>query len=186
MSERNGSQTRPGRVGVLRVHREFRLISNDTIRPGEVLFTLEGVLSDRPTRYTVQLDHDVHLDTDPNHDLQEVLDRYYWRFMNHHCEPNVAIRGREVYALRRIRPREEISFNYNTTEYAMAEPFPCRCQSSSCTGMIQGFKYLSEEEQEKLRPYLAPHLIRLMEPEFTHAVVAASESPVRVKEGSLV
>jgi hypothetical protein len=153
-----------GRVGVVRLSGWYRLVSAETIRTGERIFEIQGRVTAVPSRYSVQIDQDCHIDTGSDHDLQELLDQYCWRFMNHHCEPNAVIRGRTVYAIRSIRPWEEITFDYNTTEYEMAEPFPCNCGSKLCRGEIGGFKYLSAEEQEGLRPWLAPHLLRLLEP----------------------
>jgi len=58
--------------------------------------------------------------------------------MNHSCDPNTRIRGRDLIALRDIQPWEDVTFNYNTTEYAMAEAFRCRCGSPGCAGEIRG------------------------------------------------
>ena len=115
---------RPG-VGVMRVHGEYRLLSVAHFQPGELLFEIAGEITRTPTRYTVQIDQNAHIDLNDSHNIEEILDRYCWRFMNHSCEPNTVIRGRNVVALRPIRPWEEITFNYNTTEYQMAEPFQC-------------------------------------------------------------
>jgi len=152
----------PG-VGVVRVHGEYRLLSVAHFRPGEFLFEIAGEITRTPTRYTVQIDRNAHIDLNDSHNLEEILDRYYWRFMNHSCEPNTVIRGRNVVALRPIHPWEEITFNYNTTEYQMAEPFQCRCESHGCEETIRGFAYLSAAEQERLRPLLAPYLLCLLD-----------------------
>jgi len=50
-----------------------------------------------------------------------------------------------------------------TTEYDMAEPFACHCGSPRCFGTIRGFKHLTEDERERLRPFLAPHLASLLD-----------------------
>ena len=47
---------------------------------------------------------------------EEILDRYFWRFMNHGCEPNTIIRGQDVVALRAIKPWEDVTFNYTSTD----------------------------------------------------------------------
>ena len=147
-----------GQCGVLRTKAEYRLIASETIAAGALLFHLEGEETYTPTRYSVQIGPSTHIDIGSDHTLQEILDRYYWRFMNHHCEPNTVIRERNVFTLREIQPWEEITFNYNTTEYAMAEPFSCRCGSERCQGLIRGFIGLSVEEQHRLRPWFASYL----------------------------
>jgi len=134
------------------------------------LFTLEGELSTTPTRYTVQLDQFSHIDLPAGCRMEEVLDNYFWRFMNHGCAPNSVIRGREVYSLTPIPAWSQVTFHYATTEYEMAEPFECQCGGPGCEGVIRGFRYLSPEGRERLRPLLSDYLVavldgRLPEPE---------------------
>lgn len=150
------------RVGVVRRQGQFSLVATEAISPGERIFCIEGEWTSRPTRYSVQIDENVHIDLGQQ-SLELVLDRYYWRFMNHHCEPSAILRGQEVYAARSIAIWEEITFNYNTTEYEMAEAFACQCGSMRCRGIIQGFKSLSSDERRALRPWLAPYLLRYLE-----------------------
>src|SRR5271165_3890085 len=83
-------------VGVVRVHGEYRLLSVAPFRPGEFLFKIEGENTGTPTRYSIQIDRHLHIDLGDSYDLEEILDRYYWRFMNHSCEPNTVIHGRNV------------------------------------------------------------------------------------------
>lgn len=147
------------RVGVLRLNGEFSLIAAATAEPGEVLFRLEGQTTVKATRYSVQIGEACHIDLSDDLGPDAILDTYYWRFMNHHCEPTVAIRGRDVYAIRRIEKWQEITFNYNTTEFDMAEPFVCRCGSVNCRGEIRGWHWLSAEEKERLAPLAAPYLL---------------------------
>ncbi len=145
-------------VGVVRATLEYRLVAIRPLVAGGRLFRIEGELSSRPSRYSVQIGENQHIDLGIGHSFEEILDRYYWRFMNHSCEPNAVIRGREVLARRDIEVWEDITFNYNTTEYDMAEPFECRCGSPICLGRIQGFRHLSEADRQRLEPVLAPHL----------------------------
>jgi hypothetical protein len=66
-----------------------------------------------------------------------------------------------VISLKPVSFGQDITFNYNTTEFDMAEPFACRCGSAGCTGQVQGFRHLPDEERERLRPWLADHLLAL-------------------------
>ncbi len=150
-------------VGVVRAAREYRLIALRQIVSGERMFRIEGELSLRPSRYSVQVSETQHVDLNPGHSAEEILDRYFWRFMNHHCEPNTVIRGREVVAVRTIAPWEDVTFDYNATEYDMADPFACRCGSAVCLGEIRGFKHLTHEQRHRLRPHLSTHLQRHLE-----------------------
>ncbi len=149
--------TKPS-VGVVRVEGEYRLVTARAFDAGERLFRMEGEPSPDPTRYTVQIGEDQHLEVSPGLTAEQILDRYFWRFMNHSCDPNAFIQGMDVIALRDFAPWEGVTFNYNTTEYDMAEPFDCRCGSVHCLGPIRGFKHLSETERQRLEPFLADHL----------------------------
>ncbi|MEU0878203.1 SET domain-containing protein-lysine N-methyltransferase [Lentzea sp. NPDC005914] len=145
-------------VAVVRADGEYRLVANRPVAKGELLFTIDGELTATPTRYTVQIGHGTHVDVPGEYDFEAILDRFYWRFMNHSCDPTVFIRGRSVISLKPVKFGQDITFNYNTTEFDMAEPFGCRCGSVRCTGMVQGFLHLSDEERQRLRPWLAAHL----------------------------
>lgn len=163
-------------VAVARVDREYRLLATSIVRSGECLFRLKGDKVNRPSRYSVQIDRNVHLDLEGTHSETEVLDKYFWRFLNHSCEPNAVVRGLELIAIRPIQPWEEITFDYDTTEYDMAEPFDCHCGNLLCRGRIRGFKYLDSDERERLRPKLAPYLLRMLD---------NAEEPIRVPAHAL-
>jgi SET domain len=147
-----------GAVAVVRAGGEYRLVADRPVGAGELLFTIVGEETGTPTRYTVQVGHGVHIDVPAEFALEAVLDRFYWRFMNHGCDPTVVVRGRGVVSLKPIEFGQEITFNYNTTEYDMVEPFSCRCGSARCAGLVRGFRYLPPGEREGLRPWLAGHL----------------------------
>lgn len=150
-------------VAVTRTSGEFRLLATERIAAGEVIFQIEGEETHRSSRYSIQIGEHLHIDAGEQQDLEEMLDRYHWRFLNHSCDPNTLVRGLDVVALRAIDPWEELTFNYNTTEYEMAEPFECRCGASGCGRRIRGFKYLSAGERERLRGQLSEHLLRRLE-----------------------
>ncbi|MFJ9785647.1 SET domain-containing protein-lysine N-methyltransferase [Amycolatopsis sp. NPDC101161] len=151
------------RAAVVRSDGEYRLVTNQAVPAGTLLFTLEGELTATPTRYTVQLDADRHIDMPAGSPHEEVLDRYYWRFMNHACEPTAVIRDRSVLSLRPIPAWSQITFHYASTEYDMAEPFACECGSGRCDGAVQGFRYLARERREALRSLLSPYLLAVLD-----------------------
>lgn len=150
------------RIGVVQLGEAHGLAATQCIDVGELLFRIDGEPTSQPTRYSVQVGPENHIDLPPTLSAEVLFDAFYWRYMNHHCEPNAMIQDREVYALRTIYPEEAITFNYNTTEAEMAEPFLCHCESSRCKGLIQGFKHLSSTDQQHLLPLLAPHLLPLL------------------------
>jgi hypothetical protein len=157
---RTAELTRPA---VIRTAGEYRLVATEHIAANMYLFSLDGELSGSPTRYTVQIDDATHVDLPGECGLEEVLDRFFWRFMNHSCEPNAMIHGRDVISLTAIEPWQEINFHYATTEYDMAEPFECRCGSRCCDGLVRGFRYLPAARREQLRPLLSAYLQSVMD-----------------------
>lgn len=150
---------RAARVRAARIDGIYRAVARQNIPAGELVLLINGTLVDRPSRWTIQIGARRHI-TARDLPLKEMLRRYPWRFTNHSCDPNSCVVGRRLVALRDIRAGEEISFNYNTTEYELAEPFSCHCGSPRCAGTIRGFRYLTQAERESLLPQLAPHLRR--------------------------
>lgn len=153
-----GAQVGGTRVGVLRSNQEFMLVASAEVPSGEQLFLIDGEVTETPSRYSLQVGRELHLDLPQGCGEQEIMDRYFWRFMNHSCAPNARVVGRQVLAVRDIAAGEQITFHYNTTEYEMAEPFSCGCGAESCAGVVSGYSALSPQEREVLSPWLAEHL----------------------------
>ncbi len=145
-------------VGVLVTRDDRRLIALHDIEAGAVLFRLNGRETATPTRYSIQIGAGVHLDQDASRNAADIVRRFCWRYMNHHCEPTTVIRGREVVALRAITQGESVTFDYNTTEVELAEPFVCHCGSARCIGQVRGARYLTPEQRARLAGFLAPHV----------------------------
>ena len=146
-------------VAVVRWNREYQLILTEAVAAEAHLFSVDGNSTTMPTRHSVQIGPSLHIDLPDGYGPDEILDRFYWRFMNHSCEPSAIIRGLDVLALRPIQPGEEVTFDYNTTEYEMAEPFECRCGSANCVGLVRGYRFLADQERDRLRPWVARHLL---------------------------
>lgn len=145
-------------VGVLVTHDWRRLVATRPIAAGQRIFVIEGHETPTPTRYSVQVAKSVHLDQDGVHDMNQVVRRFYWRYMDHDCDPTTLIRGRSVIARRDIEAGEGITFNYNTTEYELAEPFRCRCASALCVGMVRGAKHLTAAQRALVDEMIADYL----------------------------
>jgi hypothetical protein len=163
MTETMSRLTGTNQVAVLRAGGEYALLACRPVPPDTLMFRLDGELTRTPTRYSVQLGQDLHLDLPPSYGIEEIMDRFSWRFMNHSCAPNVVLRDREVYSVRAIQPREEITFDYHTTEFELAEPFECRCGAAHCVRRVAGFAHLAPADRERLRPWLADHLLALLD-----------------------
>jgi SET domain-containing protein len=128
------------------------LFAGAHVARGEVLLTYDGPRLDHPTRLSIQIDDHVHVEgTDDSN-----------AFLNHSCEPNAFVDWVSLClrARRDIASGEEITCNYNTTDYEIHSVFTCTCGSPHCKGLIKGFKYLSGDEQRALEPWLPSFLKR--------------------------
>ena len=146
----------PSQIAVVRTGGQFALIATRFISGGQHVFRIEGIRTRRPTAFSVQIGANRHIDIDRRLSLESQLDRYPWRFMNHSCDPNTMIDGQNVVAVRPIPAGEHLTFNYNTTEYDMAEPFTCQCGSVFCGGVIRGYRHLTTEERRRLDRLRSP------------------------------
>jgi hypothetical protein len=126
---------------VVRHDGSFRLIAAASIGEGVQVFRIEGVETTTPSFASVQVGPNLHIDMEPQIDVTSQMDIYPWRFMNHSCHPNCIIQNRAVIALRVIEPGEELTFDYDSNEYDMAEPFDCNCGSAACARTIRGWKH---------------------------------------------
>ena len=138
----------------------FRLVAQSRFSPGDKIWMLAGEVVDVPDRYSVQVGRNDHLRPQPA--LPPGADDIYlWRYLNHSCNPNTQVIGRTLVALAAIAPGDELTFDYNCTEYEMATPFECRC--GWCAGAtIRGFKHLGVAERERRRGSAAPYLWQLL------------------------
>ena len=132
------------------------LIAKTDIAESSVLLTYDGPLLNHPTRLSIQIDNDKHIEgTDDSN-----------AFLNHSCDANAYVDWKALClcAKRRIARGEEITCNYFTTDYELHEAFRCTCDSPECKGEIKGFRHLTAEEQLKLEPWLPPFLRRKLHP----------------------
>ena len=138
-----------------------RLVASRKCAAGDTILRIDGVVQPTPSRYSVQVGADEHIErpSTVTHEEEELL--YQWRFLNHSCAPNAMLIDRELRALRPIARGEEITFDYLTNEFDMATPFTCCCGSPECVGEIRGFRHLSPSQRRRLAPRAAPHVIEL-------------------------
>jgi hypothetical protein len=88
-----------------------------------------------------------------------------FRFINHSCDPNVAITTtRKVVATKDISQDSEITIDYSMTE---ADPTwsisPCCCKSKNCRKEITGISKLAPEVIEKNKKYISKKFLSIYE-----------------------
>ena len=141
-----------------------KVIADARFAPGDRIMHFDGELSNKPSRTSIQLDEDTHVNAPAGTSPEEAMRRHPFIFLNHSCDPSAVQRGRELFALRAVEPGEEVTFDYQASEYEFAEPFNCHCASPSCVGEeVRGFRYLSSAEREQRRPKLSPHLLEKLD-----------------------
>ncbi|KAK2604592.1 hypothetical protein N8I77_007506 [Diaporthe amygdali] len=99
-------------------------------------------LADEPTYATVQVGSNRHISL--NSDLL---------YLNHSCEPSLIIDTANMTILagpQGLKPGDELTFFYPSTEWDMAQPFDCFCGSAACRGKIAGAKDMAPKQLEGL------------------------------------
>ncbi|MDM8562787.1 hypothetical protein QUF54_05475, partial [Candidatus Marithioploca araucensis] len=128
-----------------------KIVASKHFKPGQIILSLKnGITIEQATKYSVQIDWKQHIDA-PEEERWWLAFKYPWCFTNHHCHPNAYFQGIHLVALYHIGVKEEITFDYNTTEYDMDCPFECCCNAHKKPRLISGFKHLSSKEQSQLR-----------------------------------
>lgn len=133
------------------------------IKAGE--FVLEFVGNVKPlkdaTVMSLQIDDDSAIESTGDVD----------DYLNHSCDPNCKVEigvdfasyDHYVFlsAIRDIAADEELTFNYNSTEFDMVAQgcsFRCQCSSPYCLGEVRGFRHLDAEQRLGVRDLLVPYL----------------------------
>ncbi|HSM09345.1 MAG TPA: SET domain-containing protein-lysine N-methyltransferase [Gemmatimonadota bacterium] len=129
-----------------------RLLTTEPIASGGVILLLDGVVRAKPTRYSIQIGPDAHLDEMGPVDAT-----------NHRCDPSAFIDFSDperivLRAMRDLSVGDEVSIHYCATEYDMASPFDCHCGVEECLGRIRGYRYLADDVARRLEPWLSPAL----------------------------
>lgn len=138
----------------------LHVVATRAVKAGGTVLSLDGEEVKEPSRHSIQLDERTHILVTEDAPIEELMLRHPWRYLNHSCDPNTKLVGLALVALRPVRAGDEITYNYNTSEWELAEPFDCKCGSPSCEATIRGFKYLGPAERERIKPLLSPHLVR--------------------------
>jgi SET domain-containing protein len=81
-------------------------------------------------------------------------------YINHSCDPCVAIQGQIVLvAMRDIRADEELTIDWATTD-DLDDEMQCRCGSPRCRGVVTGKDWMKPELQAKYRGWFCWFLQR--------------------------
>jgi hypothetical protein len=112
------------------------VVSELHVAAGQVIAPLRITgFSPTPGKFTIQSAVDQHLELDEP-----------FRHLNHSCEPNchIDLPRLRIVALQDIKPTDELTFFYPSTEWDMACGFTCWCGSARCVEQIRGARWLSD------------------------------------------
>jgi hypothetical protein len=84
-------------------------------------------------------------------------------YCNHSCDPNCVCDGLRSYALRRIHPEEEVTYDYGFCEIATPWRWTCQCGSSLCRGVVSGKDFLLPWLQRRYRRQTPPYVQRAID-----------------------
>ena len=114
------------------------LFADEFIPKNNIVLYLEGNYLPHPTRTSIQIKDDKHIES--------------WEggHINHRCDPNTEIKRVRyletgdlagfVVAKKDIYIGEEITFDYETTEFELAEPFECSCHGRWIRGKVHRYQ----------------------------------------------
>ncbi len=95
----------------------------------EILFVIEGEEIHVPTRTSIQISSSVHINV-----------KAPLAFINHSCFPNIVIDQKKIKVIKAIEPGDEICFDYNQSEFDLANKFEC----VTCGQWIKGAKHYKD------------------------------------------
>ncbi len=105
------------------------LFASNQYKKDSTIAKIEGRILSEATRYSYQILPDKHIESDSE-----------LKYVNHHCMPNAYIKDISLIANRDIEIGEEITFDYNSNEDCLSNPFICNC----CGKQIKGKKFEHE------------------------------------------
>jgi len=141
---------RMGKLYLGSVHGQRGVFTWEAAKKDEVLITFTGETTNKPDKCTIQLGDQLH-----------IMRKSITIYLNHSCSPNtyVDVKTRTIRALVDIDTETEVTLNYVCTEWDMELPFSCVCKSTDCIGQIRGYKHLSQEQKDRIKPLAALHLL---------------------------
>lgn len=136
------------------------LFTKKAIKKGELAFILRG----KRKRKINKTKKDVFAHPD-----WVGFNQFWWtdpyvpfRFLNHSCNPNVGFKGSvSFFALRNIKPGEELTFDYSISE---AEPrwfLDCSCGDKKCRKQITSIQFLPKATFQNYLPYIPTEMKKI-------------------------
>jgi hypothetical protein len=136
-------------------HRSLR--ARVSFSRGDTILEVRGDVVAIPSRYSIQVDTNEHVEPGRVPEGLDGYDDYLWPFLNHGFDPNSMMEGKRLLAIVDIEAGAEVTFNYNANEWDMATPFECMVTGRSVTGN----KHLSMEQRARIAPISSSFILEL-------------------------
>lgn len=79
-----------------------------------------------------------------------------YKYLNHSCEPNTAVKGRKtLVALKNIHRGDEVTIDYSIIEADPRWHMKCACGQKRCRGTIRSISYLPVDRFKSYLPYIS-------------------------------
>jgi hypothetical protein len=107
-----------------------KLVTLKPFKRGDMICKLDNyTLVNAPRYTTVQVGVNTHVEL--HSDLV---------YMNHSCSPSIRLDTSQmkIFAEKDLKPGDEITFFYPSTEFKMARPFYCWCGAKECIRIVAG------------------------------------------------
>lgn len=87
-----------------------------------------------------------------------------FKYLNHSCIPNSAVKGKvTLVALRDIKKGEEVTIDYSIIEADFRWHMKCHCGNKNCRGVIKSIQWLPREVYNSYCPYISKDFQRVYE-----------------------
>ncbi len=112
--------------------------------PGQVISKFYAATTQACATYlTIQTGIETHITLEPE----------FLQYTNHSCAPSVFFdtTAMQLICLRALKPGDEFTFFYPSTEWEMSQPFVCNCKTPECLQLINGAAHLDPSTLNKYR-----------------------------------
>ncbi len=87
-----------------------------------------------------------------------------YKYLNHSCNPNIAIKGfKTLIAIRDIKKEEEITIDYSIIEADPLWYMKCTCKEKKCRGIIKSIQKLPKKIYKSYLPFISKEFQDLYE-----------------------
>jgi SET domain-containing protein len=140
----------------------YGLFAVEPVTEGELLVVWGGEIRTADQIAAYQNGANCHgLQVDEGVYLWSIQDGDAGDYVNHSCNPTAWVSGQiSLLARRAIRPGEEITFDYATTDASDYDTFECHCGDPLCRRVVSGQDWQRVDLQERYKGHFSAYIQR--------------------------